>query len=278
MWVSSGPIRYRKIWIENGILKADDSYDTLLLLDHPDLPSEFAKVVDPYTANKFELNYAPLGYDDLVIYPLERKGGDPVEWVLEQARLVRDTLELIHALAKEDERTALKFFHKYVKHESNINTSKATGGMNFLSGAYRQYMYGEVPSTEEDALWFARDMITMLVNKNTEHVRQELELYNESQIRKIQIYLVLIEAIWSMVGELVFRAQLDEERPYFKKCGLCDTPFYAKDRRQRYCPPIKGRQSHCGNIARQHKFQAKKSQRNENVRTPDTNIDFTLLS
>ena len=242
-------------------MKATDPYEALWPFNYPDLPSEFAKVHDSKSAIRFELKYAPLDYDSLVVDPKDRNGGDPLDWVLEHAHYVRSTLELVHALAMKDGSAALRLFDQFRVDDKNYDhpALKGTGELTFPSGAYKNTTLVPAPRSDEDALWYAPSIITLLVNNNTRNIYEELILDSKGRIIPVQFYRALAEAIWSMVGTLAVKAQQDEERPYFKICKGCGTPFFAKDKRQLYCPPIKGQQSHCGLISRQHRFQAKKS-------------------
>ena len=260
MWVSTGRTRYRKVWIEDEILKADDPYEPLWPFSHLDLPNEFARVQDSESAIRFELKYAPLDYDSLVVDPEDRKGGDPIEWVLKQAWYVRSTLELIYALAWGDGGRALRLFNRFVVHKDRSHPAlRGTGDLTFPSGAYEETVIVPAPRSERDALWYAPHLISLLVNRNTAHIHQELIPNSRGTIRSVQICHSMIEAMWSMVGTLAMKAQHDEERPYFGICDECDTPFFAKDKRQKYCPPAEGegKQSLCGLKHRQHKFKAK---------------------
>lgn len=243
-------------------MKADGPYEPLWPFSHPDLPNEFAKVQDSESAIRFELKYAPLDYDSLVVDPKDRKGGDPIEWVLKQARYVRSALELMYALAWEDGGRALRFFNKFVVYEDHSHPAlRGTGELTFPSGAYEDTAIVPAPRSESDALWYAPSIITTLVNRNTTHMYQELISDSKGLIIQVQFCYALIETVWSMVGTLVMKAQRGEERPYFQICDWCHTPFFAKDKRQRFCPPAEGegRQSRCGLKQRQRKFKAKKA-------------------
>lgn len=281
MWLSAGKIRYRKIWLENNVIKAKDPYEPLYPFDKPNLPNEFAKVTDLKSALRFERKFAPLNYDSLLVNtkselefirkyaplnydftsanPEERKGGDPVEWVIEQARFVRLAIELVHDLAIKDGRRALRRFRQFVVYKDYSGPAlQGQGELTYPRGAIMDTTIVPAPKSESDALWYAPSIITLLVNANTRTLRQELILNSKGKIFSIQLYHTLIEAIWSMAGNLATRAQQDPENGYFRRCAWCNTPFLATDKRRKYCPPIFGKESLCGNKFRQHKFQAKK--------------------
>ena len=260
MWQSTGETRFGKIWIEDDCLKADDAYDSIFPFDKPDLPNEFAKVNDPKSALRFERKYAPLDYDYLVVDTKERQGGDPVEWVLEHARFVRLAIDLTYALAIEDGRGALRLFGNFVVYKDySHHALRGTGELTYPRGAIIDTTIVPAPKSESDALWYAPSVITLLVNANTMNIHQELILDSKGRIMPVQRYHALIEAIWSMVGDLATKTRQEDESAYFKRCKRCGTPFLATDKRQKFCPPILSKESLCGNKFRQHKFQAKKS-------------------
>jgi hypothetical protein len=258
MWKSAGKTRYKKICVENDILRAYDAYESLWPFENPNLPSEFSKVQDSKSAVKFELRYAPLDYDFLLDDPKKRRGGDPIEWVLEQARFIRGALELVHAIANEDGNAALRFYRNYVKNSNDTHPAlRGTGKITYPSGAYCVPTIVNAPVTAKDALWCAPSIITILVNGNTTHLHRELMLDSKGKIVEVQLYRALTEAMWSMIGTLAIKAQLGEERPHFRMCKFCGTIFFANHGRQWFCPPIWGQQSSCGNAIRQRKYQVR---------------------
>jgi|GEM_PF-4598689 len=265
MWQSAGRIRYRKIRLEDGCLKADDAYEVISPFSNPNLPFDFAKVDDLKSALKFELRYAPLNYDSLLDYDLlfenleKRKGGDPVKWVLEHACFVRFALDLIYALAYENGRDALSLFHKFVVYKDYSDPAlRGTGDFKYPRGAKIATTMVPAPKSESDTLWAIPHVIAILVNANTKNIHQELMISSRGRIMSVQMYQALIEAIWSMVGNLAMKAQQEGERIYFNRCEWCNSVFIAKDKRQRFCPPIIGKESLCGLKFRQRKCQANK--------------------
>lgn len=257
MWQPAvGITRYRRIWLEDGILKATDAYSVLWPFNKPDLPTEFAKVSDAKSAIKFELRYAPLGYDSLVKDLNKRKGGDPLQWVCEHARFVRDALELIYDIAAKDGEDATGILH-------SLGTVKT---LIYPRGAHHGSSTMRLPESTKDALNIAAVTITILVKGNTENMRQELMAGHNAALSSILSFNALIEAIWSMIGDLALKAQRGQEDGYFKKCEWCSMPFLASDRRQRFCPgptwsTRESKQSLCGLKFRQHKLQIKKKGR-----------------
>ena len=282
MWQSVGRERYRTIWLEDDIIKAKDVYEDLYPFDKPDLPNAFAKVNDAKSALNFERKYAPLDYDLLLVNtksewefirkyaPLkydftpanleEKKGGDPVWWVIEQARFVRFALDLMYTLAIKHGRGTLRLFREFVVYEDHDCPGlQGTGVLTYPHGAIIGTTTAPAPKSESDALWYAPSVIALLVNANTKNIHRELMISFRGKIMSVQWYYALIEAIWSMVGDLAMKAQQEGESGYFQRCELCNSVFFAKDKRQRFCPPNIGQQSLCGLKFRQRKCQANKS-------------------
>lgn len=259
MWQATGEIRYRKIWLENDCLKADGAYDFIFPFRKPDLPYAFAKVNDAKSALIFERKYAPLGYDSLLANPKKGKGGDPVEWVLEHARFVRFALGLTQTLAMEYGRGTIRLLRDVVKYEDvNLPNLQRAGDLTYPSGVTKISTIVPAPKSESDALWSIPSIIALLVNANTKNIHQKLDISHKGRIIPLQMYHALIEAIWSMVGDLAIKAQQEKEKESFKICGWCGSPFWATHKRRKFCPPIFGKESLCGLKYRQHKFQAKK--------------------
>lgn len=273
--VELGVHRFKDIRLENGILipgklNLEQGKMTLWPLQHPNLPTEFAKVHDAQSAIDFELDYAPLGYDYLVDNPQERKGGDPLDWVLEHARWVKFALDLIYAFAKQDSsrlRGLLESHTTEVDFETPLLDSIIVkeGNGSFPYAKLRVFSYpggsgcakGETlyPTKPGDILGGIPSLIATLVNANTRNMRQELWQTEFLWVRKFRS---LIEVIWAMVGELAVKST--GEGDYFRRCEWCGTPFLAKDKRQRFCPDEFSKQSLCGLKYRQHKLEAKQKQ------------------
>ena len=259
MWQATGIHRYRNIRLENDHLKADGAYDVIFPFDKPDLPNTFAKVNDAKSALKFELKYAPLGYDSLLANPKKGKSGDPLKWVLEHARFVRFALDLTQALAMENGPGAIRLLRDIVKYEDVIlpNIQRA-GDLTYPSGVTTITTIVPAPKSESDALWSIPTILSFFVNANTRNIKQELWINSKGRIMSIRRFHALIEAIWSMVGDLAMKAQQEEEKRYFRRCIWCNTPFLATDKREKFCPPILGKESLCGLKFRQRKYQANK--------------------
>jgi len=266
MWQTAvGKERYKKIWIEDGILRVDNAYAPLWPFTKPELPTEFAnKVIDIKSAIKFELRYAPLGYGRLLVEPKpEWKQGDPLEWVLKQAKFVKLTLELIYALTYQDGNHALRQFrYLNIKMTDSIHPAVRGGGMlTYPGGAYNHETMIPVPRSEAEALRGAPHIIETLVNANTENIRQKIVVHYKDRLGSVLFYNALIEAIWSMVGDLAIKAQQGHESGYFLKCEWCRTPFLATDKRQKFCPRPEWAgpgESLCSLGYRQHKVQVNK--------------------
>lgn len=260
MWQATvGKIRYKEIYLADGILRAINPYGVLCPLAKPDLPTEFSRVYDSKAAIRFELKYSPLGHDYLLDNPDKRKGGDPLQWVCEQAKFVKIALELVYDIAHKDGNHALEVFQSL--EIKKINNSPlpllGNGKLIYPCGAYHRSTIIPVPVSAGEALRFAEVFIAMLVNGNTENMRQKLEVQHNGTLVSVLSFRALIEAIWSMVGDLALKIQQGQENGYFKKCEWCKITFLATDKRQRFCPPATGQQSLCGLKYRQHKLQLK---------------------
>jgi len=262
MWQATGKTRFKKVWLQDGILKADGADGVLWPFSELDLPSEFARVTDPRSALRFERRYSSLGYDSLVINPDERRGGDPLEWVLEQAKFVRLALELMYALAYQDGNNALRQF-RYLNLKMIDDIHPAVRGcatLTYPAGAYNNETMIAVPRSEGEALWSAPSLIEIFVNANTRDIHQELVAGHNNELGSVLFCNTLIEAIWSMAGNIAVKTA--GEGDYFRRCEWCNTPFLATDKRQKFCPTPEGlsgkrKQSLCGLQYRQHKLQTK---------------------
>jgi len=263
MWeVAAGSIRYKTIRLQEDILKPEEPYTekekaSLWPFSHPKLPYEFAKVRDSKTALRFELRYAPLGYDYLVSNPEERKKGDPLDWVLEHAKFVRFALELIYAMADELEEKLIRLLKDGItKNQENHDNiaGHSIYGFSYPSGAYQKTSTARLPLSHADALGLGRVTVTEMVNANIANIRQEL-VPRYQDLVWVRIFHALIEVIWSMVGDIAVKAQ-QEGGGYLRRCEWCQTPFLATHKRQRFCPPPEGsQQSLCGEKYRWHKMQ-----------------------
>lgn len=279
MWqVELGLKRFKDIKLENGILKPGElnlkqGELTLWPFRRPDLPTEFAKVHDDKSAIRFELDYAPLGYDYLVGSPDDQKGGDPLEWVLEHARFVRFAIDLVYSFAHQDApslKTLLKEHTTKIEYETPMLDSGIVMSSkgSFPYAELRVFTYPSgfsykegttlFPTIDSDILGVIPSLIANLVNDNTKNMHQELW---QDEFLWVMRFRSLIEVIWSMVGDIALKST--GEGDYFRRCEWCNTPFLATDKRQRFCPPpeVGGglkKQSLCGLQYRQHKVQANK--------------------
>ena len=115
--------------------------------------------------------------------------------------------------------------------------------------------------TDEEVVWLTRTIIAMLVNDNTEKIRQVLKGGREESVW-LRRFNSLIEAIWSMVGDLAVKTEQQSEKAYARQCEECGEMFFSNDRRQKFCPPIEGldghRQSTCGLRSRQRTYRKRK--------------------
>jgi len=157
------------------------------------------------SAIRFERRYSPLGYGSLLVKPRpQEKQGDPLEWVLKQAKFVKLTLELIYALAYQNGNDALRQFqYLNIKMTDSIHPAVRGGGMlTYPSGAYNHETMISVPRSEAEALRAAPHIIEILVNANTENIRQQLIVHHKGRLGSVLFFNALIETIWSMLGEL----------------------------------------------------------------------------
>jgi len=261
MWQAAGVFKFRTIRLQDGILKAEDPVDVLWPFNHPGLPSEFAKVEDARSAIKFETRYSPLGYVSLVQNPEERKGGDPLDWVLNQAWYVNIALELIYALDYQDGNAALKQFSNLkIKWIDKLHSDAI---FKYPSGAYYRQSITPISRDGKGALQCIPKIIEILVNNNASNIHSKIGVSANGELTSYLAFSALIEAIWSMLGDIAIKTQKGNEAGYIKKCAWCGTPFLAKDKRQLFCPAPEGygtrQQSLCGLKYRQHKLLVKKN-------------------
>ncbi len=234
--------------------KTEDYYNPFKLVN---LPNAFAKVIDGKTALRFSETYGFLGWPHYV-EPERRQGGEPLSWVLNHASTVKLSLKIIAAIADEqldaDEQLESRFQELLVP--ELIEDALGGIGVSYMVRDKRQLtvFFPENRGNRIDYKDIAQKLLIKVINKNTESVREMLQLSKDNIIVPEFQADSLLDVIYWHVG----RAALSGVR----SCKECGTPFVALDKRQKYCPgdEFSATGSLCGLRAR-----VRKSRKNKEV-------------
>jgi hypothetical protein len=225
-----------------------DSYSPFF---QPHLPNQLARARDERRALDFVRRYGPLGFAELAIAEVVRRGadddererliasleemgwGDPLNWLLAQARSVRMALEIIEALVNEPARVELVLDRHRLRHEDLLpfgDDGPATRGATFPVA--RGAQVGE-STYEGQGAALGRAIVVDLVAANTVGVGSRLVIGDEAQPFRREFRAdALIEVAWWWVGEWAAGGH------EIRRCELedCRLPFVATHGRQRFCP------------------------------------------
>ena len=237
-----------------------------------DLPNALARVTDERSALRFARVYGLLGYADLLgwrwaeitsvdrrrlfdeplldekrlaelVRDLEGEPGDPMPWLLAQARSVRLTLELIEALARQDIAGLRSVVMRHtLPHEVAAGESRpqllVSGGLTVKWFDPGPGLLQPYPGANRARP--AAHLIEDLVNPNLAALRTELftPAYRGEDDLVMELgpqHTALFEVIWWHVGNAAFGGRPGAR---VRLCELpsCRAPFIVTDDRQRFCP------------------------------------------
>ncbi len=276
MWkVELGVARYRTLKLREGILVPEGRLEGILWpFRNPTLPTDFYNVRDAKTAIEFCREYAPLGYDCLTA---DKVGGDPLEWVLTHAGNVRFVLDMVYALGQHDASSLYDLVRDNALEVHLTDTAGQPVGspitglfrtphlLKYAAGCDYRELILWLPAQEQDILDIVPGLVTDIVNDNTQNMGQELwsdVRTDGTQFLWVHKFRSLLEAIWSMVGDLAVKGVANPSR--LRRCEWCGAIFEVTDKRQKFCPPVESpfvsrQQSPCGLSYRQKKLRDKAS-------------------
>ena len=230
---------------------------------HRELPNALAKVFDERSALHFVHRHGLLGYTSLLEQAmwvgkatltdvkqartlLDDLGdivGDPLEWMLAQARTVRFVMELLVALQNGDEGTVSNVLERrrsgrqvvplgegeFVRNEYLLARGPQVAGGFFSPRDSERSLYPNVEPIQE-----ARQIVLDMLEANTTGLGWRWRPHDTSGIAMGHSARALIEVIWWHVGTAAVAGTGKE----FRLCALdtCRTPFIVTDDRQRFCP------------------------------------------
>jgi len=268
-------------------------------IEHPELPSEFAKISDEWDSDKavhkFVRRYGLLGYWDAVkstpylwyMYAINLAGyrdkgisqnpwelffhpggneGDPVSWILAHARGVKLVLELAVDIDNDK---------KLKSQIEQLLIPAATSGCEALAytcgirGMKRPQILQFLYDPKEDLRETAYYIICNILNPNLEGARRRLTARpkGKRKAKGIQSGLIdqlhpisLLDAIYGLLADAILGNSV-------KRCDECGRFFVATRGNTRWCPPPVGFKgaSPCGNRFRQRTLRdkLKKKEKNE---------------
>lgn len=247
--------------------EAGEAYPTSLLnVIH--LPNALAQVQSPGMAMKFVETYGPLLHWYEAVRDAPEPAPDPLPVFLAHASAVRFTLRLLEAMQDEDDE---ELAHILEAGRVIPKNERSEGPQNFI----RSFVLPEerfpstvslsVPYGEGDAPPWRELAVTVVryaVNTNTHFLRPYLNWApggkRFERVVKGEKGLSLVELIWYGVGEIALIAQ-DNKQRRIRLCRECETPFYALDGRQRFCPPDPWTaESRCASRHQQRQIRARR--------------------
>lgn len=248
--------------------------------DKPNLPNVFARIVAggekaaEERAVEFVRRYGPIGYVSLWVrehktpWPAEVPKGDPLAWVLGQARSVRFCARLIESLSNLDARGVVRVLRENLVERSVTELGIQSDDpevkeqvFSWIEGIKRtdQFVWlGRAANAREKVFAMARQLIVAMVNGNTQGVRpRALRIAPSGRLEPAVVAPTLIENIWWKLGEWALTAEARGERGLVRLCKECGTPFLVTDRRQEFCPGPPGQGSTCGYRYRKRRLRAR---------------------
>lgn len=278
LWVWCKPTK-EAVELESGNIFYSDLWEPYHPFDFPNLPNILAKVDNTDSAIDFVKKYGVLGYH--AFFPeLENKAGyglgyvyekgDPIDWLLAQARTVRFALHLINAINNKDEEDTKTFIlNAMVQVQANMLRKEAPEGLKAKAHVFAEGSKIVFRVLIQQNIWegkyrlLAIQIVNHLVNSNSEGVQRRLLLKGntipETPYKFAQQLAArsLIEAIWYMVGNAALLSQ-EKNGKGVRTCQECGLPFIITDKRQRFCPgDAFSKGSLCGARNRMKKHRAK---------------------
>jgi hypothetical protein len=228
-----------------------------------ELPNALAKVVDRRSALRFARRHGRLGYTELLegaywrgtdalieekrqralLEDLGTDVGDPLEWMLAQAKTVCFVMELVVALQEGDEdatgdvlvrRRAGRRVEplgegEFVRNEYLLARGPQVSGNFFSPSDTQASLYPDAGPFEE-----ARRIILDMLEANTTGVGWRWRPHLARGVAMGHSARALIEVIWWHVGTAA--AAGTDETVRLCKLETCRAPFIVTDDRQHFCP------------------------------------------
>jgi hypothetical protein len=213
---------------------------------------------------------------------LEKPFGEPIAWILEQAKWVAFCMELIESINNEPDRLYSKLIRQSVgklEFKQMMENGKKVYYRDYYDGTVRinDDPKRHLPQKREEfvecfsimagpnrlstgeyrgsAMEIARKVVADSVTANTISIKTKFLSGPKGFVLQYEANS-LIEVIWWRVSQL---ALLTESRgKLIRLCPECGRAFVASNSRERYCPPDEfSRQSLCGARNRMRRMRTK---------------------
>ena len=202
-------------------------------LEMGDYPLNLIRTEDPNFLRQLDKPRAPAH--------IELTVGEPLHWFKAHAITVKLAHDLIISLKQMDERRMRDLLEGMPRKQFAA-----------LDAIYGAEAFDWVPDhAPRDLLGTVHEAIIGLINPNIRGLQRELHLDRFSQLRYSLTFTALIQVIYWHLA-----ARLDSDKLLPRNCERCGEPFFAGDRRQRYCPkPLGKSRSVCGARAVKETFK-----------------------
>ena len=275
-WPAAGPGNVR---VKLGVIEAQPGGKLVHPFELPDLPNSLARVQAVDDAVRFVETYGLLGRHALLPED-QRLGGDPLDWVLEQASTVRFVMRLLWALQGPDERElrAILDGRRVALGAGNQEvTLVATNPSRFLTLSWDieradplQNASVDARDVREGANWGGyvvalgprRQVLFHVTSPAAEgdsrsvvlrHAQDLVTLLVNGNTKGVRPTLACQQGRfeWRLTARALVEAiwyhvgtmavrARSGEGRWVRLCEECGTPFLVTDRRQRFCPPDYG--------------------------------------
>ncbi len=238
-----------------GMLVGSGDVETVYAaLARPELPGQLARVRSADAAVTFGRRYGLLGFHDQILdagdvlgrpeggfrSQIERKRrtppGDPIEWVLAHAGVVRLVRELAHGLQRHDTQALTHALDPYrVQREGETAVAVRIAWPGESVPRLMEFPVNvKIPA-------LARRIVAHLVNDN---LRARRRVDRESLRPYFTLHALIDHVYWLLADEI--------SGGRLRQCPSCGGIFTATDDRMKYCPPPMGLEgpSRCMNRAK----------------------------
>jgi hypothetical protein len=220
--------------------KVRSQYNPLADKRAEQLATEFAKLHDGDAdgLRRFARGWGLLGWRAIEVRDKSDEA-EPANWIWGHAKNARTVLEIREYLIHRDHRGLAVFLNSL----ATPMESEEEGGHGMR--AIIAYGAQPVPVSGRDTEEAAKSVITGILNPNLLRTRDGLREYidpDSLELKRDCIYL--LAAVYWQLARIVADRQVS-------RCQQCDAIFVVTDKRQKYCPPARGKsESICAARAR----------------------------
>jgi|LSQX01.2.fsa_nt_gb hypothetical protein len=225
------------------------------------MPNALAQVQSPEAAIRFVELFGPLlHFYEPLLEPAD-PAPDPVPAFMAHATAARFALRLLEAMQDDDDERLAHVLESAQILDENVKKRPAnTLTRKFLIPEERFQRDVEFSASSWRKL--AVTVVRYAVLSNTPFIKPHIDFADGGdRFERViggQKGLSLVEFVWYGVGEIALVAQETKQRR-IRLCRECDTPFFALDGRQRFCPPDPGSvESRCGKRHQKRRIRARK--------------------